>query len=145
MLDGAVRHWRNPLMRRPIAALAALLAAYTPMATLAAQGAQPQVVSVELSSFKFAPAEITLRHGQTYRLHLVNASGGGHDFTAPEFFAASSVAAGDRGLIADGKVRMAGKQAIDITLTPEKAGTFPLRCSHFLHSSMGMNGRITVQ
>ena len=60
-------------------------------------------------------------------------------------FAASSVAAGDRGLIADGKVRMAGKQAIDITLTPVNARTFPLRCSHFLHSGMGMNGHITVQ
>ena len=59
-------------MQKPFVALAVLLASYAPMTTLAAQGAQPQVVSVELSSFRFAPAEIALRHGQAYRLHLVN-------------------------------------------------------------------------
>ena len=132
-------------MQKPFVALAVLLASYAPMTTLAAQGAQPQVVSVELSSFRFAPAEIALRHGQAYRLHLVNASSGGHDFAAPEFFAASSVAAGDRGLVVDGKVKLAGKQTVDVVLTPEKAGTYALRCTHFLHSGLGMSGRITVQ
>jgi uncharacterized cupredoxin-like copper-binding protein len=132
-------------MRKPITAVAILLASYAPIGTLAAQGAQPQVVSVELSSFKFAPAEVALRHGQAYRLHLVNTSGGGHDFAAPEFFAASSIAPKDRGLVVAGKVKLAGKQSVDIVLTPEKAGTYALRCTHFLHSGMGMNGRITVQ
>jgi plastocyanin len=132
-------------MPKPFAALAVLLASYAPTTTLAAQGAQPQIVSVTLSSFKFAPAEIALRHGQTYRLHLVNTSGGGHDFAAPEFFAASSIAPRDRGLVVAGKVKLAGEQTVDVVLTPEKAGTYALRCTHFLHSGMGMNGRITVQ
>jgi plastocyanin len=132
-------------MRKPIAALALLLTWYAPLGSLAAQDAQPQVVSVELSSFKFAPAEIALRHGQTYRLHLVNTSAGGHDFAAPEFFAASKIAAADRGVVADGKVKLSGKQSVDIVLTPEKAGIYALRCTHFLHSGMGMNGRIAVE
>ena len=132
-------------MRKPIIAVTILLASYVPTGTLAAQAAQPQVVPVELSSFKFAPAEIALRHGQAYRLHLVNTSGGGHDFAAPEFFAASNIAAKDRGLVVGGKVKLAGKQSVDIVLTPEKAGTYALRCTHFLHSGMGMNGRITIQ
>jgi uncharacterized cupredoxin-like copper-binding protein len=132
-------------MHKPIAALAVLLTASVPMGSLVAQGAQPQLVSVELSSFKFAPAEIPLRRGQAYRLHLVNTSGGGHDFAAAEFFAASNIAAADRGLVVDGKVKLAGKQSVDVVLTPEKAGTYALRCTHFLHSGMGMNGRITVQ
>jgi len=132
-------------MRKPITAVAIMLASYAAVEGLAAQSAQPQVVSVELSSFRFAPAEIRLRHGQAYRLHLVNASGRGHDFTAAEFFAASAIAPSDRGVVVAGKVRLAGRQGADIVLTPEKAGIYPLRCSRFLHSAMGMNGRITVE
>ena len=132
-------------MRHPLAALAILLAAQAPAGMLAAQPASPETVSVTLSSFKFAPAELRLRHGRTYRLALINASGGGHDFSAPEFFAASSIAAADRGLVVDGKVKLAGKQTVEIVLTPGKAGAYALRCTHFLHSSMGMTGRIIVE
>lgn len=131
-------------MRRPFALMAILLASQVPLAALCGQAAKPQIVSVELSSFKFSPSDLRLHHGQSYRLHLVNTSGGGHDFSAPEFFAASSISAGDRGSVVDGKVKLAGKQTVDITLTPGKAGIYALRCSHFLHSGMGMNGRIVV-
>lgn len=132
-------------MRHPLAALAIALAALAPAGMLAAQAAAPQAISVTLSSFKFAPAELRLRHGQPYRLALVNASGGGHDFSAPEFFASSEIAPADRGLVVDGKVKLAGKQTAAIVLTPEKAGVYALRCTHFLHSSMGMTGRIIVE
>jgi plastocyanin len=110
-----------------------------------AQDAGPQMVSVELSSFAFSPNALTFQHGRTYRLHLVNTSGGGHDFTAPEFFAASQIAPADRARIADGKVKLAGKQSVDVTLTPQKPGTYALHCSHFLHAGMGMKGAITVE
>ncbi len=132
-------------MRTLFAAFAIALVSQAPAGMLAAQAPPPQVVSVALSSFKFAPAELRLRQGQAYRLHLINTSGGGHDFAAPEFFAASSIAAGDRGLVVNGKVKLAGKHSVDIALTPGKAGTYPLRCTHFLHSSMGMSGRIIVE
>lgn len=128
-------------MRKPLALIALMLA---PSVPLAAQSAKPETVSVELSSFKFSPSDLRLHHGLSYRLHLVNASGGGHDFTAPEFFAASNIAAADRNSVAGGKVTLAGKQSVDVTLTPEKPGVYALRCSHFLHSGMGMNGRIVV-
>jgi uncharacterized cupredoxin-like copper-binding protein len=111
----------------------------------AAQSANPQLVEVELSSFAFSPNALTFRHGQTYRLHLVNTSGGGHDFTAPEFFAASQIAPADRARVADGKVKLAGRQSVDITLTPEKPGAYELHCSHFLHAGMGMKGEINVE
>lgn len=132
-------------MRKPIAAFALLLAWQAPVAKLAAQTAAPEIVSVELSNFKFSPSDLTLQQGRTYRLHLVNAAGGAHDFTAPEFFAASNIAAGDRALVAGGKVKLAGHQSVDITLTPAKSGTFALHCSHFMHSGMGMSGQIVVQ
>ena len=110
-----------------------------------AQGASPQVINVELSSFAFSPNALTFQHGRSYRLHLVNTSGGGHDFTAPEFFAASQIAPADRARVAGGKVKLAAKQTVDVTLTPERAGTYPLHCSHFLHTGMGMKGAITVE
>jgi uncharacterized cupredoxin-like copper-binding protein len=124
-------------------ALAAL--SLTAHSAVNAQGAEPQVVSIELSSFKFTPDSLTFQHGRAYRLHLVNASGGGHDFTAPEFFASSVIAPANRSEVVGGKVRLAGKQSVDVVLTPEKPGTYELHCSHFLHSGMGMKGQITVQ
>ena len=112
---------------------------------LEAQKEPPQVVSVELSSFRFTPHSLIFEHGRTYRLHLANTSGGGHDFTAPEFFASSVIAPDDRSEVVGGKVRLSGKQSLDVVLTPEKPGTYELHCSHFLHSGMGMKGEITVQ
>lgn len=130
-------------MRKSIVALA-LIASLTPAAASFAQPAAPETVSVELSNFKFTPSELMLQHGHAYRLHLVNLSGGGHDFSAAQFFAASTIAAGDRGKVIDGKAKLSGKETVDITLTPETAGSYELTCTHFMHSGMGMKGRITV-
>lgn len=132
-------------MRKQVAGAAVFLAMAMPMAASNAQAAKPELVAVELSSFKFSPAALVLQHGRTYRLHLVNTSGGGHDFTAPEFFAASDIAAADRSQVVDGKVKLTGKQSVDLVVTPERPGTYELRCSHFLHSGMGMRGSITVE
>jgi uncharacterized cupredoxin-like copper-binding protein len=132
-------------MRKTVALLAFLVTIQLPLASLDAQGSAPETVSVELSSFKFTPSSLTLQHGHAYRLHLVNASGGGHDFSAPGFFAASAIAPADHGKVSGGRVRLSGKQAVDITLTPERAGVYPLSCTHFMHTSFGMTGQITVQ
>jgi plastocyanin len=131
-------------MRVPVAVFALLAASQTPFAPLAAQPASPEVVTVQLSNFKFSPSDLALQHGHAYRLHLVNTAGGGHDFSAPEFFAASLVAPADQAKVAGGKIRLAGRQSVDVTLTPLTAGTYRLTCTHFLHNSMGMKGRIVV-
>jgi uncharacterized cupredoxin-like copper-binding protein len=133
------------IMRKSLAVLAVLLATQAPLAGLSAQGGGAETVSVQLSSFKFAPSQLTFQHGHLYRLHLVNAASGGHDFTAPAFFAASAIAPADQGKVAGGKVRLSGGQAVDVTLTPQRAGTYSLTCSHFMHSGFGMKGRIVVQ
>lgn len=132
-------------MRKSIVCLALVMTLQAPLSALPAQAPGPETVTVTLSSFKFTPNEIALQHGRTYRLHLVNASGGGHDFTAPDFFAASAIAPADRALVTDGKVRLSGKATVDVLVTPEKPGVYALRCSHFMHSSMGMSGHLTVQ
>ncbi len=130
-------------MRSPAPLFAVVLAAAAPLGSAVAQPAA-ETVSVELSNFKFTPGQLRLQHGHTYRLHLVNASSGGHDFAAPEFFAASTVDPADQGKVKGGRVKLSGRQSVDITVTPGRAGTYPLSCTHFLHSSMGMTGQIVV-
>jgi uncharacterized cupredoxin-like copper-binding protein len=87
-----------------------------------------------------------LKAGETYRIHFVNNSGKGHDFSAREFFAASTMPPEDKAKLEDGdEVELDGGQSMDITLTPKHAGTFPVTCTHFMHAMLGMTGTIVVQ
>jgi plastocyanin len=125
------------LLAVPLFALAAIGPA-------AAQTLRPAVVSVTMENFKFEPNAIQLRAGVPTVLHLVNNSGGGHSFAAPEFFAAASVAPASRPLVHEGKVDLAKHSAVDVELTPA-AGQYPLKCSHTLHAAFGMTGTIVVR
>lgn len=126
-----------------------LAAAFALAASAPAPGAQQPdwnraaLVEVALANFKFSPRTIHLRAGQPVRLHLVNRSGGGHDFTAREFFAAASVRPQDRSEIVDGSVEVKGRQSREIGLVP-KAGRYKLKCTHTLHKTLGMSGVIVV-
>jgi uncharacterized cupredoxin-like copper-binding protein len=132
-------------MSKLVAVPAFLIASLAPLAASQAQPAGPEVVTVELSNFRFSPSELALQRGHTYRLHLVNMAGGGHDFSAPEFFAASTIAPADRARVTNGEVKLAGKQSVDVTVTPQTSGAYKLTCTHFLHAGFGMKGRIVVQ
>ena len=105
--------------------------------------AQPQRIDVELSNFKFAPTTITMTHGQPYVLHL--SSSGGHSFAAKAFFAAATMPAADRAKIQGGSVELEGGESIDIHLTAPAAGSYETHCTHFMHSTFGMTGRIVVK
>jgi plastocyanin len=122
-------------MRKIILAL--LLAA--PAAAQAQQ--PPHIVEVRLSSFSYTPEEIHLAAGQPVTLHLVNTGSGGHNFAAPEFFAAAGAVSGP---VVNGKVEVGSHGAVDVTLTPA-AGHYRLRCTHTLHTAMGMSGEIVVE
>ena len=98
-------------------------------------------VEVRLSSFDFTPRTIRMKAGQPVVLRLVNTAGGGHNFAAPEFFAA---AAGVSGPVERGRVEVKGHQSADVRLTPAR-GTYRLRCTHTLHSTLGMTGSIVVE
>ena len=106
---------------------------------------QAKPLTIELSSFKFTPSTEMLQHGTAYRIHFVNASSGGHDFVAKEFFAGSIVAPEDRAKITNGGVDVDGHGSVDIKLIPNRTGSFKVHCSHFMHSTFGMTGTITVQ
>lgn len=132
-------------MVRRIACVAVLFLATAAPAQQADWSDAPRI-EVALANFKFVPSTIMLHHGQRYVLHLVNQASGGHDFVAPEFFAASIVAPEDRGKIAKGEIELGGGgDSVDIRLTaPPAPGTYSLHCSYFMHAAFGMKGTIVV-
>jgi uncharacterized cupredoxin-like copper-binding protein len=115
------------------------------IAASAAPAQAPSTIEVHLSNFKFTPSTIVLRQGQPYVLRLVNDSGGGHDFTAREFFASATIAPGDRALVEEGEVELSGRQVREVHLTATRPGSYKLRCTHSFHKALGMSGRIVVR
>ena len=109
-----------------------------------ARAADQNIVQVTMTNFSFAPATLQLQAGIPTVLRLRNDSGGGHNFTAPAFFAAAQVAPASVGLIQNGHVEVKSHSSVDIALVPA-AGQFPLKCTHAFHSSFGMKGNITVR
>lgn len=109
-----------------------------------AVSASPPVVSVEMSNFKFVPSEVQLQAGVPVVLHLSNGAGGGHNFSAPEFFAAARLDPESAALVQKGRVEVPSHGTVDISLVPAE-GEFPLKCTHTLHPSFGMKGTITVR
>ena len=107
------------------------------------QTTSPQPVEIKLTDFRFTPDALQLRQGQPYRLRFVNAGSGGHNFAAPEFFAAAQIDPADAPMVAKGKVEIDKGQTREIRLTPA-AGTDKGKCTHFMHSAVGMKGRIAV-
>lgn len=101
-------------------------------------------VTVALTSFDYTPSTIRLRAGQPVVLRLVNDSSGGHNFSAPDFFAASEIRPQDQGLIYKGAVEVPKRQSREIALVP-RAGTYKLRCTHTMHTMFGMKGEIVVE
>ncbi len=115
-----------------VAALSLALAAPAP--------AQRAAQTIYLWSFGFSPKPIQLAAGRPVTLTFVNRSGSSHDFTAKEFFARSRFTAGSA---PEGEIELRGGETRNITLVPAR-GTYKARCSHFLHSTMGMTDRIIV-
>ena len=129
---------------RPSTMLAATLVAASPALAQTVNWGAAEAVTVQLSSFAYTPATVRLRAGQPVRLTLVNAGSGGHDFSAPEFFAAASVRPEDRVLVRRGSVEVGRRSTVTVSLVP-RAGRYRLRCTHFLHSGFGMTGEIVVE
>jgi uncharacterized cupredoxin-like copper-binding protein len=119
------------------------LALLSLLALPAVTAAQPpaRTVEVTLSNFDFTPSTIRLRAGEPVVLHLVNSAHGGHNFAAPEFFAAAS---GVSGPVDHGKVEVHGNQSVDVHVTPAR-GHYHLRCTHTMHTAFGMSGEIEVE
>jgi uncharacterized cupredoxin-like copper-binding protein len=98
---------------------------------------------VDLANFDFTPREIHLRAGRPYDLVLADVSSGGHDFAAPEFFAAAQIRPDEAALVAEGEVDVPGGATRHVHLVPA-AGSYDLVCTHTGHALLGMKGRIFV-
>lgn len=122
-----------------------LLAAALAITAPALAADQPAKAEVVMANFSFTPEALHLHAGQSVTIHFVNNGSGGHDFTAAEFFSAATMDAANRTKVGGtkGRVSLGKGESLDVTLTP-KAGEYPAHCSHFLHSSMGMTGKIHV-
>lgn len=105
--------------------------------------AQPPaaVVDVQLSSFAFAPATIRLRAGVPVTLRLTNGGRGGHNFSAPEFFAAAQPTGA---ALRDGALEVPSRRTVEVRVVPRR-GSYRLRCTHMLHTAFGMRGEIIVE
>ena len=103
----------------------------------------PAAVVGHLSNFKFDPVAITVDHGQTYVLRLVNDGGSGHSFGAKSFFAAARLK--NRSVVSDGKVEVPGDSVREVEFVAPAAGTYEVKCPHFLHAGFGMKGSIVVR
>ena len=123
-----------------------LAAALALSAALAAPADRSNAASttVELSNFDFTPSTIRLRAGVPMVLHLANGSSGGHNFVAPAFFAAARIDPASARHVRRGRVELRGRQSVEIRLVPA-AGRYRLRCTHLLHSTLGMTGEIVVE
>ena len=132
-------------MRALARVLFPILVLAAPNAFAADQPATHQDVPVVLSNFNFNPNMLHLQRGAPATLHLTNSASGGHAFSAPELFAASTISPEDRSKISNGRIEIAAGQTVDITLTPMTAGTYAVVCTHFLHQSFGMRGSAVVE
>ena len=105
----------------------------------------PSKTELVLANFSFSPEELHLRAGRAATIHFVNEGSGGHDFTAPDFFSAATMDAANRAKVggAKGRVSLGKNDSVDVTLIP-KAGIYKAHCSHFMHSNLGMTGKIVV-
>jgi len=114
----------------------------SPARSQPSQNTPAATIVLRLSNFSFTPDRLQLRVGVPVHLNFVNVSGGGHNFSAPEFFAASLIVSGLPPK--DGTIEVASEASTDLTLIPRAAGTYEFRCRHFLHSVLGMSGTILV-
>lgn len=105
---------------------------------------QARSLTIQLSNFKFDPSTVTLEHGTPYKLHFVNNAGGGHNFAAKEFFSDAEIAPDDAAKVSGGSIKLDGHESVDVKLVPVRAGTFKVRCTHFMHSAFGMTGTVIV-
>ena len=104
---------------------------------------QNEIITVRLSNFAFEPSHLRLKVGVPILLRLVNESDGRHDFSAPAFFAASSVLPGGSEP-SNGKMAVGSHQMVEIVLMPRAPGIYRVECTHFLHSLFGMHGTVEV-
>lgn len=105
--------------------------------------AEPTIVKVVMTEYKFTPDHLEFRNGVRYRLHLENAGAELHEFTAPAFFKSSSIE-NPEVLNADRTdVVLQPHESKEVIFVPHQKGSYSLLCAD--HDWTGMVGQITVK
>jgi uncharacterized cupredoxin-like copper-binding protein len=104
-----------------------------------------QVIEVDLTNFAFTPSSLALQQGVPYRLHVVNKTAGGHDFTAKDFFEEAAIDPASQAMPKNGKISLRSGESADVGVVASHTGHYDLICSHMMHATMGMRGQIIVQ
>ena len=102
-------------------------------------------LDIAMSNFAYTPNRLDLAAGSQYLLHFTNSGSSGHDFAAPEFFSAVTIAPEDRAKVSDGSVEVEGGATVDVRVTADKPGTYKIHCTHFLHTTFGMTGTAVIE
>src|SRR5690348_17253216 len=125
---------------RIIAAAALLAASAAPTVAAGIDWTRAREIDEVTTEYKFSPAQLHLRTGVPYRLHIVNRGKETHEFHAPEFFAAITLR-DPSPLNADRtEIVVQPGQDRDLYFVAAKSGMFPLICSD--HDWAGMTGGI---
>jgi uncharacterized cupredoxin-like copper-binding protein len=133
-------------MFRLRSSLAAIASATTLIAHgAAAQSSQPPVISVDLSEYHISPPSIELKHGQSYVLRVTNTGHQAHALSARAFFASSTIATVDAGVVRNGSIEVAPGESADLGFVASAPGTYEAHCPHPFHSALGMKGQIVVR
>jgi plastocyanin len=110
-----------------------------------AEPVAPARVEIVMDDFSYAPKDLRLKADQPVTLQFVNRGTGGHNFVSREFFAAAQMAEPTRTMLGrKGEVELDKGASVEVSLVP-KAGTYKVKCTHFLHAGFGMTGTVTVE
>src|SRR5262249_49488780 len=140
------------VLARPLARLALALSPALALPLLVgmasaqpAPAAQPAVVTLKLSEYRFDPGEIDLDHGRPYVLRFSNVGQRAHGFSAKAFFRGGTVAASSAPWVRQGVVEIGPGDSVDIAITAPAAGTYDFDCPHLMNEMLGMKGQIVVR
>lgn len=114
-----------------------------PVASASSAGRVADTITVHLSNFAFTPGQIELRAGRPVTLVLINDANGGHNFSAPTLFAASTFPAGTAPP-RDGAQEVGPHSQTELRFTPQRPGRYEVTCTHFMHELFGMSGNVDV-
>ena len=111
--------------------LAACSSLQTPVIT--DQSKQKQTVRIQADSFKFAPNNLVTYQGDVIVFSIESISDSTHNFSLE-----------DPGGKVLQNVNLPARKTVEVEVTFSELGTYKFYCDKPLHSTLGMNGQISV-
>ena len=116
-------------MIRRVCHCALALAMWSVMIAPATQ-AQPIVLTIELTEYRFSPDQLEVELGEEIRIHLINNGSEGHNFILETHANYDPIIA-------------PGRQA-NVSFNADTVGTYLMYCTVSGHRALGMEGTFTI-